>query len=41
MMAKRTPKTIIFWTHYFTFSLLPTRNSFYNKLEVFEIIVKL
>ena len=35
-MGKRTPKTIINCTHYFTFSLQTTTNSCYNKLEVFS-----
>ena len=34
-MAKNTPKTVIFCTHYFNFSLQTTTNSCYNKLEVF------
>ena len=34
-IGKTTPKTIIFCTHYFTFSLQTTTNSCCNKLEVF------
>ena len=34
-MGKSTPETVIFCTHYFTFSLQTTTNSCYNKLEVF------
>ena len=34
-IGKTTPKTIIFCTHYFIFSLQTTTNSCYNKLEKF------
>ena len=34
-MGKSTPKTVIFCTHYFTFSLQINTSSCYNKLEVF------